>query len=522
MAITKINGKKVHYILQEAQTNKEAETLVLIHANAVDLRAFDPLLHYLGDRHHILRYDLRGFGKSDNDQPISALTIGHFIMDLQELLDTLKINSPHIIGWQMGALIGAGFASLYPNKVKSLTIMSMPCHPPHMIESIRSHRKELSGGKREIPFEYLEAMASTLPKGHPELAKLKEYANHIEFDLYAKVMDLTVSADPIKDIKNLHCPTLILSGSKEVLFPPHYLRLHTIHLRHCRLVMIPNASSLIVLDQPKGIAQLINDFISEPVEPPPISDPFIRSVDESMLDYVSQIQSEWLHKLEAHKQLQIDILQQFQVFIEGDQIVNGWNKRFAKPLLAYLTINRSTTRDHICEALWPHSPIQQAKANLRVYLSYLRQLLTIPGSDHSFLVMDGAHVYLQGEVKCDAVAFMEKIQEAQHETSVETKQDLIDQLLNNLPRRLFEPLDIDWFLQLKTQIEEDLIDLVLWNANRYKKQKDYLTAIRHLKKTVLVAPSIDLYECLIDLFGKAGNEEQAIIWHSRMLEYDRK
>lgn len=520
MPFIKINNSNVYYIFDEAtSTDHKDEVLVLIHSNAVDLRSFDTLIKHLGNSFSILRYDLRGYGKSENDLPITDLTIQRFVIDLHELLEALPLKAVHIVGWQMGALIGLGYANLQPNKVKTITLMSLPCHPPHMIPSIRSHRKELSGGKKEIPFDYLETMASTLPKAHPELNKLKVYAETIEFDLYAKIMDLTVSSDPITDIKQLECLTLILSGAKDFLFPFHYLKLHTVHLRNCQHLMIPNASSLIVLDQPKLIAQILDDFVTSQQGPPVVPDPFIRSVDETMLHYVSQIQTEWLHRLQAHKQLQVKILEQFHVSLQGESIQNGWNKRFAKPLLLYLLINRSTTRENICETLWPHIPIQQAKTNLRVYLSHLRKLLTIRKSEYSFLVLDGAHVYLQGEITCDAITFIEKIREAQYEISSNKRQSLIDQIIYKLPIRLFDEVQAtDWCFALRTQIEEDILDLTLWNADAYKKKKDYMTAVHQLKKVVQAIPTIELYERIIDFYRLEGNKEQVTVWEKRLLE----
>ncbi|MEN2768380.1 alpha/beta fold hydrolase [Ornithinibacillus xuwenensis] len=523
MPFISVDNRNVHYQFQESQsTSKINETLILIHSNAVDLRVFDTLLKHLDYKGSILRYDLRGYGKSENDMSIKNLTIMRFIEDLHELIEELELQSVHLVGWQMGALISIGYASQFTSKIKSITLMSMPCHPPHMIQSIRTHRKELSGGKQEIPFDYLEAMASTLPKGHPELEKLKMYAKGIEFNLYAKVMDLTVSADPITQIKHVSCPILILSGAKEVLFPFHYLKLHTVHLRKCQHLVIPNASSLIVLDQPKLIAQIVNDFVTEQHDSPAVTDTFIREVDESMLAYVSQIQNEWLHQLQAHKQLQVKMLEHFHVSIQGKPSGNGWNKRFAKQLLFFLLINRSTTREHICEALWPELPIQQAKGNLRVYLSHLRKLLTIPESNYSFLVVNGSHVYLQGEIKCDATTLIEQIQEAQHEFTPQKRQNLIDQIILSLPKRLFEESHAtDWFLELCTQIEEDLIDLILWNVLHYKRLNQDMVAIHQLKKAIQVIPDIELYECLIEIYEKVGKEEQALKWQKRMLEFDR-
>lgn len=56
-------------------------------------------------------------------------------------------------------------------------------------------------------------------------------------------------------------------------------------------------------------------------------------------------------------------------------------------------------------------------------------------------------------------------------------------MIHTFPKRLFdESHPTDWFLELRTQIEEDVMDLVLWNAYAYKKQNNYMTAIYQLKK----------------------------------------
>lgn len=522
MPFKRINGRNVHYQLHNPTSNPRTdETVIFVHSNAVDLRAYDSILKNLDCSYPILRYDLRGYGKSENEIPINELTIQHFIMDLHDLIDALDLKSVHLVGWQLGALISAGYAAQFPTMVKTVMLMAMPCHPPHMIESIRTHRRELSANQKEIPFDYLEAMATTLQKGHPELKRLREYAKGIEFELYVKAMDLSVSADPITPIKQISCPVLILSGAKERLFPFHYLKLHTVHIPHCHHLIIPNAASFIVLEQPKLIAQIIDDFVTEQHDTPAIKDSFIQDLGESMLEYVNQIQNEWLHKLHAHKQLQVKMLGYFRVTIQGKPSEVGWNKRFAKQLLLYLLLNRSTTRENICEALWPNMPIQQARANLRVYLSHLRKLLTIPDSEYSFLIIDGSHVYLQGDIHCDVTTLLEQIREAMKERIPSIRQHLIDQLVQSLPIDLIEDTQAtDWLLAWHTQLEEDIIELVLWNAQQYQKQKDYDSAIHQLKKALQFSPDMELYQCLIDTYEEIGNLDKAMKWRQRMKQFD--
>ncbi|WP_339213177.1 hypothetical protein [Ornithinibacillus sp. FSL M8-0202] len=197
------------------------------------------------------------------------------------------------------------------------------------------------------------------------------------------------------------------------------------------------------------------------------------------------------------------------------------DKRFAKQLLLYLLLNRSTTRENICEALWPNMPIQQARANLRVYLSHLRKLLTIPDSEYSFLIIDGSHVYLQGDIHCDVTTLLEQIREAMKERIPSIRQQLIDQLVQSLPIELIEDTQAtDWLLAWHTQLEEDIIELVLWNAQQYQKQKDYDSAIHQLKKALQFSPDMELYQCLIDIYEEIGNLDKAMKWRQRMKQFD--
>jgi pimeloyl-ACP methyl ester carboxylesterase len=73
-------------------------------------QAFSP--HY-----RVIRYDVRGFGKSDMKLvPYSDTD------DLLRLFDHLDIEQAYLVGLSMGAEIAAGFALKHPERVKALVI----------------------------------------------------------------------------------------------------------------------------------------------------------------------------------------------------------------------------------------------------------------------------------------------------------------------------------------------------------------------------------------------------------------
>jgi pimeloyl-ACP methyl ester carboxylesterase len=72
---------------------------------------------------HYIVYDLYGRGYSQYDN--SPQTLQLFISQLSELLYALNVrHKVHLVGYEMGSAIATGFASIYPEKIKSLILLS--------------------------------------------------------------------------------------------------------------------------------------------------------------------------------------------------------------------------------------------------------------------------------------------------------------------------------------------------------------------------------------------------------------
>ena len=93
------------------------DCVIMIHGFAMDTRIFDMQFELFAERFRCVRYDLRGFGKSDLPTgPYSTLD------DLRIMLDRLGIEKACIIGLSLGGSLAVEFALTCPQRVTGLVL----------------------------------------------------------------------------------------------------------------------------------------------------------------------------------------------------------------------------------------------------------------------------------------------------------------------------------------------------------------------------------------------------------------
>lgn len=94
--------------------------LVLVHAMTLDHRTFDPQVGALAERHRVLRYDCRGYGRSSLP---GSVRYAHG-RDLVALLDSVGIDEPvAVFGVSMGGQIGLETALRSPERVRAVVTL---------------------------------------------------------------------------------------------------------------------------------------------------------------------------------------------------------------------------------------------------------------------------------------------------------------------------------------------------------------------------------------------------------------
>jgi len=89
--------------------------LVLLHAGVADARMWDAQALAFAERFTVIRYDLRGFGRS-------GAAIGRFShrADLLALLDALGVGRASLVGLSMGGSLAVDMALAHPDRVAAV------------------------------------------------------------------------------------------------------------------------------------------------------------------------------------------------------------------------------------------------------------------------------------------------------------------------------------------------------------------------------------------------------------------
>ncbi|MCU1526542.1 MAG: 2-hydroxy-6-oxo-6-(2-aminophenyl)hexa-2, 4-dienoic acid hydrolase [Frondihabitans sp.] len=156
----------------DAQGSSEHPAVVLIHAGVATSRMWDPLVDSLTPDHRVLRYDTRGFGRTETEDVVFS-----DVDDLLAVMDAAGIEKATLVGASRGGRIAIDTAVEHPEQVTGLvTIGSNPSGFPDV---------EMTERENEL-FDLLDGLLAA-----GEQSKL----NRLEAELWA--------AGPTRDVLEL-------------------------------------------------------------------------------------------------------------------------------------------------------------------------------------------------------------------------------------------------------------------------------------------------------------------------------
>jgi 3-oxoadipate enol-lactonase len=203
-------------------------------------------------------WDARGYGGSD-DYP-GPLQFDHFSGDVLRVVEHFGVERAHLVGLSMGGRIARNVALRFPERLKSLTLVSTtPGFDAMSMDDVRRFVTERKAPP--TPEGVRKLLGSRAEPGAFEA--LWQSVSAVREESYRKTLEASVAQDRGAPLENIRVPTLVVSGDEDSVYPPALAHEVARRIPGAELVMMQGAGHLVNLEQPQRFNQLVMDFIGK-------------------------------------------------------------------------------------------------------------------------------------------------------------------------------------------------------------------------------------------------------------------
>jgi len=212
------NGIRIHYRVEGIGV-----PLVLLHGLSGSLLQWQELgyVRALKYRHQLVLIDIRGHGLSSKPHEPEAYLLPELAADVVAVLDSLRIDRTHFLGYSMGSRIGFALAILAPERVRSWILGGAHAFPVRTGGTFRG----IDGTDADA---FVSAFGDLLGERIPQDMATRLCANDLEA-LVALIQDRPSQEAALTAMTQ---PSLLLAGEADPAFES---------IKECA-ARIPNAS----------------------------------------------------------------------------------------------------------------------------------------------------------------------------------------------------------------------------------------------------------------------------------------
>jgi proline-specific peptidase len=238
---------------------------------------FDPLVERAPANRPIVVYDPSGAGQSERPANVTW-NVELFVDEVATLVAALRLERLHLFGGSFGGMVAMCYALGQPPGLASLTMASATPSAPltnaALQRQIEAMSPEVAHGllRSTKPIEYLRAhyawssrhmcrvpsapLDEAVKRANMEAMIAMRGKRLIGYQGTARDFDVT------ERLPELRLPTLILCGAHDALHPEGYQQMQQA-IAGSRLVVFPNASHVIHVEEPEAFATTLFSFLDE-------------------------------------------------------------------------------------------------------------------------------------------------------------------------------------------------------------------------------------------------------------------
>jgi len=222
------------------------------------MTAGDPILAALAERFRVFAPFLPGYGETEECGELRDML--DFTLHTADVVEALGLRDPILVGHSMGGMIAAEMAALAPNDVSRLALIApaglwLDDHPiPDMFTLLPY---ELPAYLFHDPEAGAKLMTSGLKLDDPEFLKAYLVRNARQLGMAGKVLFPIPERGLAGRLYRVKARTVIVWGESDKMIPPVYGPAFAKAIAGARLVTVPEAGHLVIVENPAAVVEAI-------------------------------------------------------------------------------------------------------------------------------------------------------------------------------------------------------------------------------------------------------------------------
>jgi pimeloyl-ACP methyl ester carboxylesterase len=257
-----INGAKIHY-----EISGEGYPLILLHAGIGDSRMWDDQFFIFAQQYRTIRYDARGYGKTE-------MVAGRYAHpdDLFGLMAFLGIERAYLLGCSMGGSAIIDFTLEHPEKVGALIAVASSLSGFELDSGSPAQRAAMQAAYQQGDLaECAEIMTPIWvdgPQRGPDQvsAAIRQKVREMMLITLQVPDDLgeeqAAEAPALNQLGAIRTPTLVIYGDRDQPDILSIAGLLSARIPGARRVVMPGTAHLPQMEQPEAFNRIVLDFLA--------------------------------------------------------------------------------------------------------------------------------------------------------------------------------------------------------------------------------------------------------------------
>jgi len=248
------------------QSGDSGPALALLHGWGLNHHVWSGITCHISDTHRVVAFDLPGHG--DSDMPAGG---SYGLREVAEAVASSMTQESIVLGWSLGGLIAQQIALLRPGLVKGLILVASSARFArgddwaHGMDTdlLADFAAQLTQDYHATVQRFLALQSMGSRHARDEIRTLREAFNKVREPDPAALrggLRLLQECDLRSQIKNIHCPVLIINGEKDRLVLPQAGKLMARVMPHAKHVMIKGAGHAPFLSHRDTFIELVERF----------------------------------------------------------------------------------------------------------------------------------------------------------------------------------------------------------------------------------------------------------------------